>query len=181
MIRPFLGLHAHSHVLSIRQMRLSRSASRYSALFLCGGHFSFRIQTWGILAINHGGSFHRTAMKICTSCQQIYSDDHAPECPTCFRRLVSPRRLVDDMDNTPTDYTQPSPFEHPPATATNHTNSALVEQIGGDHYKRYAIQPVQFIEANNIPFLKPASSSAFADMLRRMELRTFARLSTNFN
>lgn len=52
------------------------------------------------------------------------------------------------------DYSQPSPFEYPPTTATNHTNSALVEQIGGAHYKRYAIQPVQFIEANNIPFLE---------------------------
>lgn len=25
-------------------------------------------------------------------------------------------------------------------------------QIGGDHYKHYAIQPLQFIEANNLSF-----------------------------
>jgi hypothetical protein len=32
--------------------------------------------------------------------------------------------------------------------------SALNEQIGGDHYKRHAIQPVEFIHANNIPFIE---------------------------
>lgn len=27
-------------------------------------------------------------------------------------------------------------------------------QIGGDHYKSYKIQPVEFIHANEIPFLE---------------------------
>jgi hypothetical protein len=30
--------------------------------------------------------------------------------------------------------------------------SALDEQIGGDHYKRFKIQPVTFCMVNNIPF-----------------------------
>lgn len=30
----------------------------------------------------------------------------------------------------------------------------LSEQIGGDHYKGFAIQPVEFIHANSIPFLE---------------------------
>jgi len=30
--------------------------------------------------------------------------------------------------------------------------TAKGEQIGGDHYKKYGIQPVEFIMANNIPF-----------------------------
>lgn len=32
--------------------------------------------------------------------------------------------------------------------------SALDIQIGGDHYKNCAIQPVQFIEANRLQFLE---------------------------
>ena len=32
--------------------------------------------------------------------------------------------------------------------------SALSIQIGGDHYKKSTIQPVEFIEANEIPFLE---------------------------
>jgi hypothetical protein len=32
--------------------------------------------------------------------------------------------------------------------------SALSIQIGGDHYKTSAIQPIEFIEANEIPFLE---------------------------
>lgn len=32
--------------------------------------------------------------------------------------------------------------------------SALDVQVAGDHYKAMAIQPVQFIHANNIPYLE---------------------------
>ncbi len=32
--------------------------------------------------------------------------------------------------------------------------SALEVQIGGDHYKQQKIQPVEYIEANAIPFLE---------------------------
>jgi hypothetical protein len=32
--------------------------------------------------------------------------------------------------------------------------SALDVQIGGSHYKDQAIQPVQYIEANKLPFLE---------------------------
>lgn len=31
---------------------------------------------------------------------------------------------------------------------------ALQKQVGGDHYKSLAIQPVEFITKNNIPFLE---------------------------
>ena len=33
------------------------------------------------------------------------------------------------------------------------SNGALDTQIGGNHYKRYAIQPVEFIYRNNLDFL----------------------------
>ena len=33
------------------------------------------------------------------------------------------------------------------------SNGALDTQIGGNHYKRYAIQPVEFIYRNNFDFL----------------------------
>lgn len=32
--------------------------------------------------------------------------------------------------------------------------SALDEQVGGDHYRAMAIQPVEFIHANGIPFIE---------------------------
>ena len=32
--------------------------------------------------------------------------------------------------------------------------SALDKQVGGDHYKKYAIQPIEFITKNNIPFIE---------------------------
>ena len=32
--------------------------------------------------------------------------------------------------------------------------SALKTQIGGDHYRTLAIQPIEFIEANKLPFLE---------------------------
>jgi hypothetical protein len=31
---------------------------------------------------------------------------------------------------------------------------ALKEQIGGEHYKSLSIQPIEFITANNIPFIE---------------------------
>ena len=34
------------------------------------------------------------------------------------------------------------------------TMSALDKQIAGSHYKNYAIQPVEFITKNGIPFLE---------------------------
>jgi len=32
--------------------------------------------------------------------------------------------------------------------------SALNEQVAGDHYKKMKIQPVEYIHANNIPFIE---------------------------
>jgi len=38
-------------------------------------------------------------------------------------------------------------------TATE-TTQALATQIGGDHYKRLAIQPVEYIHANGLGFIE---------------------------
>jgi hypothetical protein len=32
--------------------------------------------------------------------------------------------------------------------------TALQDQVGGDHYKSLKIQPIEFIEANKLPFLE---------------------------
>jgi UDP-3-O-acyl-N-acetylglucosamine deacetylase len=32
--------------------------------------------------------------------------------------------------------------------------TALDKQVGGDHYKELIIQPVEYIHANNIPFIE---------------------------
>ena len=34
------------------------------------------------------------------------------------------------------------------------TESALAVQVAGDHYKSLAIQPVEYIHANSIPFIE---------------------------
>lgn len=34
------------------------------------------------------------------------------------------------------------------------TISALDSQVGGDHYRKYQIQPVVFLHRNNIPFIE---------------------------
>lgn len=36
----------------------------------------------------------------------------------------------------------------------NKPTSALASQVAGDHYKKMKIQPVQYIHANNIPFIE---------------------------
>jgi hypothetical protein len=34
------------------------------------------------------------------------------------------------------------------------TTGALNVQVGGEHYKKHKIQPIEFIHANNIPFIE---------------------------
>jgi hypothetical protein len=38
--------------------------------------------------------------------------------------------------------------------STMRDSSALNKQVAGDHYKKMKIQPVEFIHANNIPFIE---------------------------
>ena len=38
-------------------------------------------------------------------------------------------------------------------SASNELVRQLEVQVGGDHYKNFAIQPAEFIERNKIPFL----------------------------
>jgi hypothetical protein len=35
-----------------------------------------------------------------------------------------------------------------------HAHSALDVQVDGDHYKKFKIQPIEFIHANDIPFIE---------------------------
>lgn len=39
-------------------------------------------------------------------------------------------------------------------TTENSAPSSLEMQVGGDHYKKMKIQPVEYIHANNIPFIE---------------------------
>lgn len=41
-----------------------------------------------------------------------------------------------------------------PPPETNHLHAPLNSQVGGDHYKTLAIQPIEFIYANNLNFLE---------------------------
>lgn len=50
------------------------------------------------------------------------------------------------------DWFLPSPVPAPEPTPQE--PSALNVQVGGDHYKKLKIQPIEFIHANNIPFIE---------------------------
>ncbi len=39
-------------------------------------------------------------------------------------------------------------------TESGHPESPLATQVGGNHYKQMAIQPVEFITKNSIPYLE---------------------------
>lgn len=49
---------------------------------------------------------------------------------------------------------QPDCFDREKAIWLLVPKPALDTQVGGDHYKALAIQPVQYIHANNIPFIE---------------------------
>ncbi|AUR82276.1 protein of unknown function DUF3310 [Vibrio phage 1.022.O._10N.286.45.A10] len=54
-------------------------------------------------------------------------------------------RLTDSTMKTDTD---------PRVTAARFDQAATERQIGGDHYKSLKIQPIEYIDANNIPYLE---------------------------
>lgn len=35
-----------------------------------------------------------------------------------------------------------------------HEDSAFADQVGGEHYKNFAIQPAEFLRANKVPHLE---------------------------
>lgn len=62
-----------------------------------------------------------------------------------------------DLLGLPEDWPM-SPVTHPDYVAeqervNSQIPTALDEQVGGSHYKDFKIQPAEFIEKNNLPFL----------------------------
>ena len=49
---------------------------------------------------------------------------------------------------------EPITPEEDEAFAALSAKGALNTQVGGDHYKKLKIQPIEFIHANNIPFIE---------------------------
>jgi len=47
-----------------------------------------------------------------------------------------------------------SPPGEPKPPQKDYLATPLLEQVGGDHYKNFPIQPVAFITRNNLPFLE---------------------------
>ena len=60
-------------------------------------------------------------------------------CRYCFEKLLT-SHFKSSMSEIP----------EPPMV----TDSPLASQVGGDHYKKLAIQPVEYIHKNNIPFIE---------------------------
>ena len=69
------------------------------------------------------------------------------------------RKLAGEMSVGPPDPGFDREFDAKLAAQQN----ARSVQIGGDHYKKYAIQPFNFITANNVPW---AEASAIVYLLR---------------
>lgn len=68
----------------------------------------------------------------------------APE-PTVYDGIIGMPRILDRSGVSVT---------HSFTVGTATPTSALDIQEGGDHYRTMAIQPVEFIHANNIPFIE---------------------------
>jgi len=63
----------------------------------------------------------------------------------------------EDMPTAVILYTEPNKYEWQsikPLYDSSIKVSALENQVDGNHYKELAIQPIQFIHANNIPFME---------------------------
>ena len=67
------------------------------------------------------------------------------KCKACKRRLYH-----ENYETVPRGIKIPPPIEIKPVSGP----SALERQVGGDHYKGFAIQPVEFITRNNLGFLQ---------------------------
>lgn len=69
------------------------------------------------------------------------------------------RRSIDDATPAEWDAASHAHFRkvdtsQPVACNTDGKEKPLKVQVGGDHYKKLPIQPIQFIHANSIPFME---------------------------
>ena len=64
-----------------------------------------------------------------------------------------PVTMLDETEYAPASH-DPNQLELPIDMPVTMEQGALDVQVGGGHYKDMAIQPVEFIEANNLPFLE---------------------------
>lgn len=65
-------------------------------------------------------------------------------------KTIGPR--VDGSLDAATVYLEAKP--EPPATETTKTDTPLNQQIGGDHYKKLKIQPVEYVHANKLGYFE---------------------------
>jgi hypothetical protein len=81
----------------------------------------------------------------CGQCAHKDEELNYDPCKSCFGTMGKPNFKAVESKLSPTEYAQLH-IETPA--------SALNVQEGGNHYKDLKIQPVEFIHANNIPFLE---------------------------
>lgn len=81
-------------------------------------------------------AFYNRRLMFC----QYHQEEFKPNDIACVG-FVMPKPLVDD------DVDQIDTQDEDKANPLN-------EQIGGNHYSKMAIQPVEFIEANHLPFIE---------------------------
>jgi hypothetical protein len=72
-------------------------------------------------------------------------------CDTCFHRDVDGDKAPCDTCCSPTPHWEPIQYK-PEDVALN--KRALDIQVAGNHYKELAIQPVEYIHANNIGYFE---------------------------
>ena len=74
----------------------------------------------------------------CQSCRHVHKSTEQEPCATCGNS-----RACWEPEQAPVFI-----------TAAAEKPSALNRQVAGDHYKKYKIQPIEFIHGNEIPFME---------------------------
>lgn len=69
------------------------------------------------------------------------------------RKLNEDPAIEQALDSL-TDYEAPQPTTEQRVTAARFDQAATERQVGGDHYKSLKIQPIEYIDANNLPYLE---------------------------
>ena len=85
----------------------------------------------------------------CASCKDSMSSMDSEPCSTCIETSVNTNKFHTKWRPATREekIVNPGVYKVP-------VESALDVQIAGDHYKSLKIQPVEYIHANNLPFIE---------------------------
>lgn len=89
-------------------------------------------------------------LPVCNFCWKEYDPYDVHTCPG---NQIIPRKLRRVVEEEAPTVVDEEGIVHPAYPELKGIASALSTQLGGDHYRKHAIQPVEYIVANGISFL----------------------------